>query len=160
MRGTRIIACLALVCSFGAPRLASQTSASLDPCKLLTAAEVSAVLHIKSLPGHPFLGSKVVCLYAADTGVVIGAANVNVMVLTTAAFETGKSMGGSLSPHPISGLGDEAYRIGSGAYMKMEVRKGTHAFSVTVTPDQHSNTTADQLEKMEEALAQKAVGRL
>ncbi|MGH7649851.1 MAG: hypothetical protein ACREND_17200 [Gemmatimonadaceae bacterium] len=160
MRGTRIIASLALVYSFAAPRLTAQVPAPVDPCSLLTAAEVSAIVGIKSLPGHPYLGSKVVCLFAADTGVVIGAAAVNVMVLTPAMYQNQKNMGGALAPKPVSGIGDEAYRVGSGGYVKLEVLKGGHAFSVTIAEGTELKATADQLAKMEEALAQKAVGRI
>jgi len=159
MRGSRIVASLTLFYSFAAPRLTAQASGSVDPCTLLTAAEVSSVLGIVSLPGRPYLGSNVVCYYAADTGYVIGAPSVTVMVMTTGAFQNQKNMGGSLASQPVAGLGDEAYRVGSGGYVKLLVRKGSRAFSVTVMPGENSKATSAQVEQMEEGLARKAAAR-
>lgn len=159
MRSTLIIASLTLAYSFAAPP-STGASRSIDPCTLLTAAEVSAALGIASLPGRPYLGSKVVCFYAADTGYVIGAPSVTLMVMTTGAYENQAHLGGSLASHPVSGLGDEAYRVGSGSYVKTVVRKGNGAFSVTVLPGENSKTTPAQVGQIEEGLAKKVVARL
>ena len=65
VRGARMIASVVFCSSLAAPRLTAQAS-SVDPCTLLTAAEVSAVVGIKSLPGRPYLGSQKVCLCSVE----------------------------------------------------------------------------------------------
>lgn len=159
MRGARILAAVVLLCSLASPGLTAQGSSSVDPCKLLTAAEVGSVLGITSLPGRPYLGSKVVCYYAADTGYAIGEPSVTVMVMPAAAFENGKTLMSKMV-HPITGVGDDAYTVGSGSYLKLGVRKGSRAFSVTVVRGMKSKGTPAELESMEKQLAQKAAARL
>ena len=160
MRSTLLIAAVALGYSFTARAPIGPASRSVDPCTLLTASEVSAALSITSLPGRPFLGSKNVCYYAADTGFDGTKPSVTLMVMNTAAYEGQARMGGSLAAHPVSGVGDAAYRVGSGSYVKVVVRKGSGAFSVTVVPGQNSKATPDQVEQIEEALARKVAARL
>jgi hypothetical protein len=159
MQRFRVILALAAAC-FAITPPASAQAPLRDPCTLLTAAEVSAALGITSLPGRPFLGSRVSCYFAADTGIRMGAASVTVMVMTPAAFQNQGHMGGALSGHPIPGLGDEALYVSSGSYAKVLVRKGSRALSVTVVPGETSKAgTAELLEK-EKALARKAAARL
>ncbi len=153
MRGVRIIASLALFSCVVAPRLAAQAP-SVDPCSLLTVAEVNAVVGMKSLPGRPYLGSKIICLFSPDTSAFSDQPVVNLMVQQVYMFQGQKNMG----PHPVSGLGDEAYWTGGDNYAKLEVRKGNRAFSVTVTAV-NTAKTAQQLEQMEEALAKKVLAR-
>jgi hypothetical protein len=64
-----------------------------------------------------------------------------------------------MGPHPVTGLGDEAYYVGGGSYAKVAVRKGSRAFSVTVELGEHRTATLDQLVAMEETLARKALAR-
>jgi len=158
MRGGRMIACVAVSVLLAVPRLTAQAS-RVDPCSLLTAAEVSAVLHITSLPGRPFLGSKTVCIYSADTSNTIGEASVTLMVMSRAAFENGKVLDASIM-HPASGIGDDAYAVGSGSYLKLGVLKGNQAFSVTVVPGEKNQVSLAQLQQMEEQLAKNALARL
>lgn len=160
MRSILIGASLVLGYSFAAPPPVAGASHSVDPCTLLTAAEVSAALGIASRPGRPFLGSSVVCYFAADTGFNGTSPSVTLMVMTSEAYENGAHLGGSLTAHPVTGLGDEAYRVGSGGYVKLAVRKGSSAFSVTVVPGEKSKKTPDEVEQIEEALAKKVAARL
>lgn len=153
MRGVRITAVLAFCSCLTAQGLTAQTSLP-DPCSLLTPAEVDAVVGIKSLPGRPFLGSKEICLFSADTSSISDQPVVNLMVGTVVMFQGQKSMG----PHPVSGIGDEAYWIGSGNYAKVEVRKGSRAFSVSMAMGMQKKPLA-QIEQMEEALARKVAAR-
>lgn len=127
---------------------------------MLTASEVSAALGIASLPGRPFLGSKTVCYFAADTGFAGTGPSVTLMVMSAGAFTTGKAFGGPQGVHPVTGVGDDAYYLGSGSYVKLGVLKGTNAFSVTVRAGQDRKTTPAQLEQIEESLARKVVARL
>ncbi len=109
---------------------------------------------IKSLPGRPYLGSKEICLFSPDTSSSTDQPVVNLMVQKLFMFQGQKNMG----PHPVSGLGDEAYWSGGDYYAELEVRKGSRAFSITVTAGKTA-TKAQQLEKMEEALAHKVLAR-
>jgi len=155
MRGARISA-FVVFCSLAAPRLIAQASAAPDPCSLLTAAEVSSVVGIKSLAGRPYLGSKRVCLFSPDTSADSEQPVVNLMVETPAMYQAAKN---TFPPHPVSGLGDEAYWSGSGSYAKVAVRKGSRAFTVTIAMGKVQKTQ-EQIEQMEEALARKAVARI
>jgi len=128
-----------------------------DACPLLTAAEVSAVVGIASLPGRPFLGSQHVCYFAADTSYDTPP-SVTLMVMTTQAFQNQGHLGGSLTAHPLSGLGDEAFYVGGGSYFKVAVRKGSRALSVTIVPG--GEVSPAQVLDMEKALAAKAEARL
>ena len=152
MRGVRITAFLAFCSCLAVPRLTAH-AASVDPCTLLTVAEVDAVVGMKSLPGRPYLGSKEICLFSPDT-TSFDLPVVNLMVQNLVMFQGQKNMG----PHPVSGLGDEAYWTGGDYYAKLEVRKGSRAFSVTVSTGKTA-TKAQQLEQMEEALAKKVLTR-
>jgi hypothetical protein len=159
MRGVPIVPCLALVGSLAFHPLAAQVAAS-NPCNLLTAQEVSGVLGIKSLPGRPWLGtSKTSCFFSADTTFDLTAKTVTVQVVTPAAFDFGKQM---KTKGPLAGrnagVGDESYYVGGGSYAKLGVRKGGHAFSITVTSG--GKATPDQVANLEEALAKDAVARL
>jgi hypothetical protein len=159
LRRVAILAGLALVGSLGVRPLLAQ--GSLNPCTLLTAVEVSGVLGIKSLPGRPWLGtSKASCFFSADTSYDLGARTVTVMVLTTAAFDFGKQMS---SDGPLAGrsagVGDDSYYVSVGHYAKLGVRRGDHAFSITVTPGP-GKETPDQVADLEKALAKDAAGRL
>lgn len=151
MRAVLLTAFLACGSCLLAPRLTAQT---VDPCTLLTVAEVDAVVGMKSLPGRPYLGSKIICLFSPDTASFSDQPVVNLMVQTQIMFQGQKNMG----PHPITGLGDEAYWVGGGSYAKVEVRKGSRAFSVTIAMGKTERTT-QQIEQMEEALARKVLAR-
>ena len=134
-----------------------QGSGANKACPLLTVAEVNAVVGIASLPGRPFLGSPDVCYFAADTSYDTSP-SVTVMVMTTMAFKNQGSLGGSLTSHLLSGLGDEAFYVGGNSYFKVAVRKGSRALSVTIVPG--GKVTPAQVLDMEKALAAKAVARL
>jgi hypothetical protein len=159
MRSIPILTCLALIGSLVFRPLAAQGAAG-DPCSLLTAQEVSGVLGIKSLPGRPWLGtSKTSCFFSADTAFDLASRTVTVQIVTPAAFDFGKQMGtkGPLAGR-TAGVGDESYYVGGGSYAKLGVRKGSRAFSITVTSG--GKDTPDQVANLEKALAKDAVARL
>jgi hypothetical protein len=159
MRSVTIVTCLALVGSLPARSLLAQATG--DPCQLLTASDVSTVLGIKSLPGRPWLGtSKASCFYSADSSFNLTTRTATVMVITPAAFEFGKQMGkdGPMAGRS-AGVGDDSYYVSYGHYAKLGVKKGDHAFSVTVTPGP-GKETPDQVAELEKALAKDAAGRL
>jgi hypothetical protein len=58
-----------------------------------------------------------------------------------------------------AGVGDDSYYVSFGHYAKLGVKKGDHAFSVTVTPGA-GKETPDQVAELEKALAKDAAGRL
>ena len=160
MRSLTIATCLALAGSLAALPTSLVAQASTDPCSLLTAQDVSGVLGIKSLPGRPYMGSKAVCFYSVDTTFDLTARTVTLMVLPTGGFDAGKQMGAS---GPLAGksagVGDDSYYVSYGHYAKLGVKKGSHEFTITVTPGPEK-ATPDQLAELEKALAQEAVGKL
>jgi hypothetical protein len=139
--------------------LLAQASAN-QACPLLTAAEVNAAVGITSRPGKPFLSSKMVCYFSADTGYNSSVPSVTLMVMNPMAFQNQSHIGGPSNTHPLSGLGDEAYAVGRESYAKVLVRKGARALSVTVTLGESRKATWEQLVAMEETLARQAVARL
>jgi hypothetical protein len=159
MRSIPIATCLSLVATLAFRPLVAQGPAN-SPCSLLTAQEVSGVLGIKSLPGRPWLGtSKTSCFFSADTTFNLASRTVTVQTVTPAAFDFGKQMStkGPLAGR-TAGVGDESYYVGGGSYAKLGVRKGSRAFSITVTLG--GKATPDQVANLEKALAKDAVARL
>ena len=159
MRSVLNATCLSLMVSLPLRTLLAQETAN-NPCSLLTPKEVSGVLGIKSLPGRPWLGtSKTSCFFSADTSFDLTARTVTVQVVTPEAFDFGKQMStkGPLAGR-TAGVGDESYYVGGGSYAKLGVRKGSRAFSITVTPGRKA--TPDQVANLEKALAKDAVARL
>ena len=160
MRGITLGTSLALAGSLAAvpQQLVAQAT---NPCSLLTAQDVSGVLGIKSLPGRPWLGtSKASCFYSADTTYDLTARTATLMILPTGGFESGKQMGAS---GPLAGksagVGDDSYYVSFGGYAKLGVKKGSHEFSITVTPGP-DKLTPDQIAELEKALAKQAVAKL
>jgi hypothetical protein len=159
MRSVTIVTCLALFGSLSAHTLTAQTLS--DPCTLLSASDVSTVLGIKSLPGRPWLGtSKASCFYSADTSYTLTARTATLMVMTPAAFDFGKQMGkdGPMAGKS-AGVGDDSYYVSVGHYAKLGVKKGDHAFSITVTTGP-GKETPEQVAELEKALAKDAAARL
>ena len=160
MRCVPLLTSLAFVVSLAFRPLVAQEAAT-DPCRLLTAQEVSGVLGIKSLPGRPWLGtSKTSCFFSADTTFDLASRTATVQTVTAAAFEFGKQMStqGPLAGR-TAGVGDESYFVTAGSYAKLGVRKGDRAFSITVTSGTGKHTP-DQVADLEKALAKDAVARL
>jgi hypothetical protein len=160
MRCLPFVPSLALIGSLALRPFFPQGALS-NPCSLLTAKEVSGVLGIKSLPGRPFLNtSKTVCFYSADTSFTPTARSATVQVVTPEAFNFGKQLStkGPLAGRS-AGVGDESYYVTVGSYAKLGVRKGDHAFSITVTPGP-AKGTIEQVANLEKALAKDAVTRL
>jgi hypothetical protein len=160
MRNVPIVSCLVFVGSLAFRPLVAQGTAG-NPCRLLTAQEVSGVLGIKSLGGRPWLGtSKTSCFYSSDTTFDLASRTATVQVVTPAAFNFAKQMSaqGPLAGK-TAGVGDESYYVSVGHYAKLGVRKGDRAFSITVTSGKEKDTP-DQVANLEKALAKDAVARL
>jgi hypothetical protein len=156
-----ITMCLALAGSLAALPTTLVAQKTTDPCSLLTAQDVSGVLGIKSLPGRPWLGtSKASCFYSADSTFELTARTATLMILPTGGFDAGKQMGGD---GPLAGksagVGDDSYYVSYGHYAKLGVKKGSHEFSITVTPGS-DKATPDQIGELEKALAKEAVAKL
>jgi hypothetical protein len=159
MRSLPLVTCVGLVGSLVFRPSVSRAAPS-DPCSLLTAKEVSGILGIKSLPGRPWLGtSKTSCFFSADTTFDFTSPTATVQIVTPDAFNFGKQMStkGPLAGR-TAGVGDESYYVGGGSYAKLGVRKGSRAFSITVTSG--GKATPDQVANLEKALAKDAVARL
>ena len=161
MRNPAAISLLGFLTALAASNLAAQKPSDGSACSLLTAAEVSAVLQIHSQDGKP-LGSNATCLFATDTGQLGIARSATVTVGNPRAFQSGKQM---ISKEPVpersvNGIGDDAYFVGPGRYVKLSVLKGSRAFGISLVAGQKSTETRAQIEELEKALARKAVRRL
>ena len=157
MRSVQTAVSVLLLTTASALPVLGQGARGNEACPLLTVAEVNAVVGIASLPGRPFLGSKQVCYFAADTAYAT-TPSVTLMVMTRQEYENQGNLGGSLTAHPLSGLGDAAFYVGGNSYFKVAVRKGSRALSVTIVPG--GKVAPTQVLDMEKALAAKAVARL
>ncbi len=150
-----------------APRPAAMPD-PVNACSLLTAAEVSSVIGIKSLPGQnpppPFKGGDSItamCTFAATPDAGMGDPKVLITVLSpnAATFNDAMTLPGATRT-PVPGIGDKAVFVtfkAPGAVPYLAVRKGDGAFEIRVSGAKSSLT---QKQAMETALAKIAVGRL
>ena len=161
MRNPAALSVVSLLTALAASSLAAQKPSDGSACSLLTAAEVSAVLQIHSQDGKP-LGSSATCLFATSTGQPGLARSATVTISTAKAFQLGKQMAAKEPPaeRSVSGIGDDAYFVGPGRYVKLSVLKGSRAFGISLVPGQKSTETRAQIEELEKALGRKAVSRL
>jgi len=144
-RAMAIGAALHLGAAIGAPI----EEATGDACKLITAAQVSAVLGVPvdegaySLPGHTQF-----CIWR-ETGKPEGIAqNVQVRFLTTRQFDLAKT--GPYAKGSESGLGEDAYwTLTPGIGLILSIKKGSTYIRIQSRPipegmARHSDTPADK----------------
>ncbi len=133
-----------------------------DACSLLTEAQVTAALEVKSLPGKPPLPNvHTLCMWSDDPKGAISNRRVTLSVMRRAAFDLGKGMT-RLKVEPVSGIGDEAYYeiFGSESPM-LVVRKGDSAFNIRILNGLKFKPFAVAQVKAKEAdLAKAAVAKL
>src|SRR5689334_17717298 len=137
-------------------------SAEPDACALLTEADVSAALEVKSLPGtHPVQSSTKMCSWS-DAGSDINHRRVVLSITSTAGFNFVKSRTGKIIIEPVSGIGDDAFyqMTKSSESPFLFVKKGNSAFSVRILNGLKLKAFTREEEKSKEAaLAKAAVAR-
>ena len=161
MRGITLVTSITLAGSLAALPSTLVAQKATDPCSLLTAQDVSGVLGIKSLPGRPWMGtSKASCFYSADTTYELTGRTATLMVLPPGGFDSQKAMpGNGPLAGKTAGVGDDSYYMSYGNYAKLGVKKGSHAFTITVTPGPEK-ATPEQIGELEKALAKEALAKL
>ena len=127
------------------------TLGSVDPCSLLTQAEVDAAVGQPLGPGKPFAG---IPHYGCDWATTDFAAGVGVKVSDWAAIKTAATSTGTATSVP--GVGDEALYKGGGL---LYVRKGDVGFLLWISGP-HVDKLPDQGLAQEEVLAAAVLGRL
>ncbi|MBK5189876.1 MAG: hypothetical protein JJD97_16660 [Gemmatimonadaceae bacterium] len=84
-----------------------------------------------------------------------------IVTLTPASyFDAGNRSLGSMTAKPATDLGSGAYYLENRVGTNVHVRRGDRAFELRVNPGHGGAETQAQIEGMEKALAQKAMGRL
>jgi hypothetical protein len=133
----------------GALSTSSALAAPVDACKLVTSAEVGAVVGASVVQEAPINGpTSSSCHWKG------GAVTVVVATMSASMFQTGKKI---MSPMPVSGIGDEAYQTGFSPTMtKLTVRKGANAITVTVLGLKDLSAT----QAAEKAVGRTAAGRM
>ncbi len=133
-----------------------------DACSLLTVAEVSSVLEIASLPGKPVVaGDRKHCMWSDDPDGAISNRRVTLSIITTMAFDVGKSVP-RITTEPAPGIGDDAYyEIFRGGSPALCVRKGASAVVIQMLNGGKFKAFApDALKQKEAQLAKAAVAKL
>lgn len=133
-----------------------------DACALLTDAEVSKVLEVKSLPGKRVVAeSPKFCAWSDDPNGDIGHRRATAQFTSVAGFQFVKSRAGRITIEPASGIGDEAYYVIDKSSAFLAVRKGKSAIQVRVLNGLKFKPFTLEQEKAKEAdLAKAAVARL
>ena len=136
----------------------TQTS---DACSLLTTAEVSAALEIKSLPGKfAFAGSPKACIWSDTPEASLDSRRVTLSITSsTVAFNNMKSSP-RITIEPASGIGDEAFYALAGPHETpiLQIRKGTSVLALRILNGLKSKPLADVKAK-EASLGKAAAGR-
>lgn len=159
MNATRTIAALFVASIFpGTPStFAVGAVQSGDACALLTQAQVSAALGVSVEPGKPIVaGNSRVCGWAPPGGPKIDGKKLTATVMTTRAFDLGKTPMEGIVKEPVSGVGDDAiYITTSGFGTALNVRKGNSAFQLRV-----GGFKGQQEKDIEKTLAREVLARM
>ncbi len=131
-------------------------------CTLLTEAQVTAALEVKSLPGKPpFPNANTMCMWSDDPGGAITNRRVTLSLMRQAAFDLVKG-NSRIKKEPVSGIGDEAYyQLFGSDSPALVVRKGSSAFNIRILNGLKFKPFAmDQVKAKEADLAKDAVAKL
>ncbi len=120
-------------------------SAQIDPCTLLTADQVKAVLGVDIAVGPP--PGKSSCLWKS-TGTKVQMVTVSLQPSTT-SWEHLKTVLPSIPANPVSGVGDDAFYQNFGTFAPLAVKKGGTIFIVKI----YGVAAADKQVEYEKALA-------
>ncbi len=133
----------------------SATAAADDACSLLTQAQVGAALGVPVSAGtYVMATTKKTCTWKA-TGK--GGEIATLMLSTVDEHERGKkgaAYGATFAP--LSGVGDDAYYLGTEQFFNLFVSKGITAFKVAV----YAKIPVEKQQSIEKALAEQAVSAL
>ena len=116
-----------------------------DPCTLLTADQVKAVLGVEIAVGPP--PGKSSCMWKS-TGTKVQMVTVSLQPSTT-SWEHLKTVLPSIPANPVSGVGDDAFYQNFGTFAPLAVKKGGTIFIVKI----YGVATVDKQVEYEKALA-------
>ncbi len=111
-------------------------AAAADACQLLTTAQVSSALGVEVDPGTPSIPNHPEhCIWREHGKDQAVAKNVQLSLLTSRQYETGKTPLPNIPKTPEPGLGDEAYYAKTpGIGLILTVKKGNTYFRVQARP--------------------------
>lgn len=113
---------------------AAGAPATLDACKLITAAEATAALGGEPVDAGvvPTPGASS-CLFSGHPATGVGTDGVEISITRVKDFDPNKKSIPGLTITPISGIGDAAYSVSAGpGFMVLNARKGQTTFSTSV----------------------------
>jgi hypothetical protein len=161
---------LAALLLFGGRRLGADAATPTllrnvepDACALLTEADVSSALEIKSLPGKRLIASSPkACMWSDDPKAGLDHRRATAQYIAVAGFQFVKSRAGAITIESVSGIGDEAYyEIPKSDSPFLAVRKGDIAIQVRILNGLKLKPfTLEQEKTKEAALAKAAIARL
>ena len=147
-----------------APPLPGPATFAPDACSLLTEAEVSAAIEVKSLPGKRAVeSSPALCIWSDDASAGVNNRRVTLSITKTIGFDAAKSNLRSLTIEPVSGIGDDAYYeiFKTRETPILAVKKGSTAFVIRILNGLKLKPLAIDAVKAKEAeLGKAAAGRL
>lgn len=134
-----------------------------DPCSLLTTAEASTALGLKSLPGAPAGGSLLPsCVWSNDPNQGYNSPRIMLSTHSLTSFQAASHPNiPTIKVVPISGIGDSAFFqvYGDDSNPFIWVLKGSNSFSIRlITIPPKAFTLAEEKSK-EMVLAQAVLGR-
>jgi hypothetical protein len=129
-----------------------------DACSLVTDAQVSAAVGVSVKPGVYVTPTfKKTCTWNATTPVPQSVKIVTLMLQGLDAYQAGKNTSlKSIIVTPASGIGDDAYYLGTDAVFGLVVKKGSIAFKVAV----YADIPKEKKQALEKALAQQVLAKL
>ena len=144
------------VAGFTVASVAAHAAAPTDACQVLSAAQVSAAVGATVEEGtHVTPTFTKTCTWIVRNGGIIVTLNIQELAMYNAG--KGPMASASADITPASGVGDEAYYMGVGPTVVLEVKKGGAAFKVSVYGS--SKLSPDQRMSAEKALAQQAASK-
>jgi hypothetical protein len=140
-------AIVAVVCALVASSAHNAVArpAAIDPCSLLTADQVKAVLGVDIAAGSPI--SKSSCMWKS-TGAKVQMVTVSLQA-PGVSWEHMKVVLPTVPIKPLSGVGDDAYYQPFGTFVPLAVKKGGNIFIVKI----YGVAAADKQEEYEKAIA-------
>ena len=149
--------CTAWVIAFCIFASARPMYGAVDPCSLLTPAQVSAVLGVNVGPGKSLVST--ICGWAAPNqtpGVAVKKVTITIQKPQAFAYAKMPVNSKAITKTPVSGIGDDAvFGTTSGKFATLTVKKGDVVFGVHV-----DGFPLDQIEEKEKTLAKEIVTKL
>jgi hypothetical protein len=149
----RVIACCIVGTAIAHTAIAATPD---DACSFLSPAQVSAALGVSVGAGtYVTPAFKKTCTWSATTS---GGGTVTLNLQGLELYESGKKTAsyGRISATPVSGIGDDAYYLGTDKLASLIVKKGSVAFKVAV----YAHVPVEKQQAAERVLAMQVAPQL